>query len=133
MKKLFFLLLAAILPMIVSAESVKIEGIWYSINTSALCASVNKNLSGNIYSGVIKIPEIVVYDGKEYRVTGIEESAFNGCSSITSIELPVSVTYIGDNAFSGCKSLTSVHISDITAWYNIFFTNSFNIYSIKNW
>lgn len=37
---------------------------------------------------------------------------FCGCSSLTSITIPESVTSIGDNAFSGCGSLTSVMIPD---------------------
>ena len=37
--------------------------------------------------------------------------AFYNCSSLTSIEIPSSVTSIGNNAFDGCSSLTSVDIS----------------------
>lgn len=40
-------------------------------------------------------------------VNTINEFAFYGCSSITSISLPNSITSIGDYAFSGCTSLSS--------------------------
>ena len=43
-------------------------------------------------------------------VIGIGERAFYACSSITSVEIPDSVTYIGDYAFYACSSLTSVEI-----------------------
>ena len=45
-------------------------------------------------------------------VTSIENHAFYGCTSPTSIEIPNSVTSIGDKAFYGCTSLTSIEIPD---------------------
>ena len=45
-------------------------------------------------------------------VTSIGKSAFDWCESLTCINIPDSVTSIGDSAFSWCKSLTNINIPD---------------------
>ena len=49
-------------------------------------------------------------------VTSIDESAFYGCSGLTSLTIPSSVTSIGEYAFYGCSGLTSLTIpSSVTS------------------
>ena len=57
-------------------------------------------------------------------VTSIGNSAFIYCSSLTSITIGNSVTTIGRNAFYRCDGLTEVHINDIAAWCNIDFEDA---------
>lgn len=59
-------------------------------------------------------------------VTSIGSSAFDGCTNLTSLEIPNSVTTIGENAFYNCNKLTSVKISDLIAWCEIKFNNTYS-------
>ena len=56
------------------------------------------------FSGCSYITSITIPDS----VTSIEGHAFSGCSGLTSIIIPDSVTWIGGAAFEGCSSLTSI-------------------------
>ncbi|MBQ8655595.1 MAG: leucine-rich repeat protein [Prevotella sp.] len=69
----------------------------------------------NTYMGNLKIPESVIYDGKSYNVTSINESTFYTCTLLRSVEMPNSITSIGDHAFHGCTGLKSITIpSNVT-------------------
>lgn len=51
-------------------------------------------------------------------LTSIEYTAFQGCTSLTSIDIPSGVTDIGSAAFSSCVGLTSVTIPDSVTTIN---------------
>ena len=50
-------------------------------------------------------------------VTEIGDSAFSGCSSLTSVTIGDSVTSIGDYAFSGYSNLTEITVSESNTAY----------------
>ncbi|MDE7079358.1 MAG: leucine-rich repeat domain-containing protein [Clostridia bacterium] len=63
--------------------------------------------------------------------TNISEEAFWNYSSLTSIEIPSSVTSIGDYAFYDCSSLTSVEIpSSVTSICEGAFSGCISLHSI---
>ena len=110
MKKQILLFVLTLLPMLASADNVKIDGIYYNLITKAKQAEVISN--PNYYSGEVVIPSSVTYNDVEYSVTTIGEQAFSYCTSLTSVTIPNSVTSIGDGAFDHCTSLTSITIGN---------------------
>ena len=64
-------------------------------------------------------------------VISIGDSAFENCTSLTSVTIPDSVTSIGDYAFCNCTSLTSVTIPDsVTSIGDYAFCNCTSLTSV---
>ena len=110
MKKVLLSILLMLLPMLASADAVEIDGIWYNLIPKVKEAEVAWNPNGNGYSESVEIPESVMNDGVEYKVTSIGDGAFSYCHDLTSVTIPNSVTSIGAYAFKYCESLTSITI-----------------------
>ena len=92
------------------AEDYTKDGIIYDINTSTNTATV-KGLEDKSATSA----EIRSYVAG-CKVTSIGGRAFDGCSSLTSINIPSSVTSIGNWVFSDCSALTSINIpSSVTS------------------
>ena len=61
-----------------------------------------------VFAGCSDLTSVIIPDS----ITSIGKQAFAACSKLTSITIPNSVTSIGWGAFDGCSSLTSVIIPD---------------------
>lgn len=59
---------------------------------------------------IIKIPNSINIEGKEYICTTIGENAFSGCKLLSSIEISPNIITIGNCAFANCDGLTSIDI-----------------------
>ena len=73
-------------------------------------ASVVGHVNGSGATGEVDIPASVNYNGSNYVVATIGDSAFEECSGLTSITIPNSVTIIDGYAFYWCSGLTSITI-----------------------
>lgn len=117
-KKLFLLLLPFLgIPAVFSQKiTVKSGGVAYNVDIASGTASVGQNYvkdpsstaftyKGTLTGDVVLAPE-VKYKRKQYPVTTIEAGAFSGCSRITSITIPGSVSNIEAGVFS-------YHLSDL--------------------
>ena len=111
MKKLLLSTLMLFVSICGFAYDCEVDGIYYDLNTADYTGSVTYEFqSSRNYSGVVHIPEEVVYNGATYNVTCIGDSAFYRCWGVTELTIPNSVTCIGDYAFYYCYGLTVLTI-----------------------
>ena len=126
----FIMLVVMMLMMASSAMAEVIDGLRYVLDSETKTATLLPKMEGK-YSGDIIIPEKVKgNDGVEYIVASLGES-FYGCSGLTSITIPSSVTSLGESCFYGCSGLTSITIpSSVTSLGNYCFQGCSGLPSI---
>ena len=114
MKRVVFLLCLIVVFKVARAYDAQIDGVYYNLNFSTKTAIVtnekDKVVTGSdIYTGIVVIPESILFNGKSFKITEIGKYAFFG-SDISSISLPSSIVKINDRAFFGCEKLQSLEI-----------------------
>ena len=108
------------------------QTLYYNITSYAYPYTVkviSQNQNSPFYSsyptGNLIIPSSVTYNGRTFSVTALANSAFFGCSGLTTVTIPNSVTSIGSDAFYNCSGLVSVYYTGtIAEWCGITFGNS---------
>ena len=103
---LLVLLMCGSLTGVKAQKTFQVDGINYYLDGSEARVSDNRDYSGS----KIVIPNSVLYDGKNYPVTSIADSAFYSNWSLIEVTIPNSVTTIGERAFTSCTGLTEVTI-----------------------
>lgn len=101
MKRILSLILLFACVMISRGEEIggiNYEAYWYTDTPNAIV----KSLDGRKYTGSITIPSSILVKGKRCTVNEINAFAFFECTSLTSINIPNTVTKIGQDAFAFC-------------------------------
>ena len=109
-----------------------IENLHFSLDHKMKTATLLPKMNEH-YSGDIILPEKVKdNNGVEYSVIALEDSCFENCNGLTSIDIPSSVTSLGDHCFRFCSGLTFIEIPDsITSVEEYCFSNCKGLTSIK--
>ena len=122
MKKLFSLIILALLPVVASAYGGQIlpdaciNGVYYKFSEDKAIVTyklfdASYGILESGYAGDVVLPASVTYGGKTYSVTEIGRWAFQE-SDVTSVTIPESMTSIGEGAFSYCTGLTRITIPE---------------------
>ena len=91
---------------LVGASAFEVDGLCFEVisldhNTVQLMPLTD----GRHYTGDIVVPEAITFEGTTYTVTALADSVFRGCTKLTSVVVPSTVTFAGSKLFKGCQEL----------------------------
>ena len=137
MKKQLLLILAALLPMMASADDSGTCGTnvtWTYVEATHTLTISGEGSMADYSSNTMpwypyrkEMTKVIIENG----VTSIGDYAFGYCNDLTSITIPNSVSSIGSFAFKNCSGLTSITIpNSVTSIGNYAFSNCSGLTSI---
>ncbi len=93
--------------MLIIADYLDINNVSYSIKSNS---ERTMTVGMKDYQGHVTIPASVELNGLQYKVVGIETSAFAGCDGLVSVTLPNTLQKesVGRILFSVCKNLAAI-------------------------
>ena len=91
----------------VATGTKKIGDLWYDLHED-LTAKLLSRSDYKALTGAIKVPATVTFGKYTYIVNEMAAGVFYGCSNITSVTLPNTITEIPFNTFYNCTGLTNV-------------------------
>lgn len=112
-----------------NAETLTFAGLNYNI-LSEEDKTVEVGLNTTIVDDAY-VPASFSYDGKEYKVVGVGDNAFNNNYLMTGITIDEGIEYIGEHAFEDCDRLADVNLpSSLKKIGSAAFYNCISLYSI---
>lgn len=128
-KRIFTALLLAVIAMAGYAYDFEVDGIYYCYDVYGNAVMTHGNKK---YTGKIKIPSEVKWNGKKKKVVEIGDYAFECCYELKSVSIPSSVYYIGRFAFDNCRLLEEINIPNgVEAIKVSAFSDCRNLESVK--
>ena len=131
MRKILISLLALLFSAGLMAETVLIDGLYYSLG-STTATLLKDQSSDQLYKAYtsVTVPASVTYNNYTYPVVTIGTDAFEYCSNLQSVTLPNSITSINSYAFSYCTKLGSVNLPEGLTTISLYAFRSCNLSSI---
>lgn len=91
------------------------DGLYYKVESKNynICQVTCQSRSHNDYSGHIAVPSVVVHEGVEYYVVGVDGHAFDNSAELLSVRFPATISKV-ERAFSNCPNLRHITFEGTT-------------------